>query len=512
MRIHDLISVHPTPSMESHIASQLVDRKKHKKKVKTEITKRGKEVTVKLTPSPFSLPSSGRSLLLSSPLASAFAFLLRSWRRCRHRRSRRTRSLNNTCGSHQLNQRRPSSPNAAPIPISVPITSIIHQSRHHLPRSVNPLRRLVPRARVRAHPTLHLAPELDNLGVRLAIPQVIHESLDAVRRLLVALLHRILLRRLVDAHGNGHGAIDDVSHARKVLFREPAGGHGGRADAQTAGRQRRLVAGDGILVGSDADEFQHALDAAAVDALRLEVDQDEMVVGAAADNGVAQAVLVLGLAEAGGERLGVGENLALVGAELGRLGLLESNGEGGDGVVVGPALVAREDGGVDGGLEVVQLLLALLVGAADAAAEEDHGAAGAAEGLVAGGGDDVGVGEGAGHDLGGHETGDVGHVGHEVGVDLAADLAETGVVDQAAVSGGAGDDDLGAVGDGQLLELVVVDVARLLIETVGKGLEVLGDEGDLFGGSLVTMRKMAAVGEIEAHQAVVGVHEGRVDV
>lgn len=414
--------------------------------------------------------------------------------------------------------RLPSIPSAISASKSNPITStsLIPLRRHHLhlprKRPVNTLRRLVPRARIRTHPALHLAPELDNLWVCLAITQVLHKSLDAVGRLLVALLDGILLRRLVDAHSNGHSAIDNIRYTRKVLLIETAGGHGGGADAQATGGKSGLVAWHGVLIGGYAYEFEHALDAGAVDALGLEVNQNQVVVGASRNDGVAEAVLLLGFAEAGGEGLGVGEDLALVGAELGGLSLLKRDGQGGNGVVVGTALVAGEDGGVDGGLEVVHLLLALLVGATDAAAEEDHGAARAAEGLVAGGGNDVGVGEGAGEDLSGDETRNMGHIGHEVGVDLIADLAETGVVDQTAVGGGAGNNDLGAVGDGQLLEFVVVDVASLLIETVGEGLKVLGNEGDLLGGCLVTVRKMAAVGEIEAHQAVVGIHEGRVDV
>jgi hypothetical protein len=92
---------------------------------------------------------------------------------------------------------------------------------------------------------------------------------------------------------------------------------------------------------------------------------------------------------------------------------LEGYGEGGNGVVVGATLVAGEDGGVDFLLKVVLSHHALLVCGAHALAVEDHGTAGAAQGLVGGGGDDVGVLEGGRHDTGSHETRDVSHVNHQ---------------------------------------------------------------------------------------------------
>ena len=56
---------------------------------------------------------------------------------------------------------------------------------------------------------------------------------------------------------------------------------------------------------------------------------------------------------------GTGRDLLLVLLELGEGGLLEGHGEGRDGVVVRPALQAREDGLVDGVLEIVLDLVAL---------------------------------------------------------------------------------------------------------------------------------------------------------
>ena len=72
-----------------------------------------------------------------------------------------------------------------------------------------------------------------------------------------------------------------------------------------------------------------------------QVDQDHVVVGAARDE--AEALLD----ERPRERLGVGHDPGRVGAELGPGRLSERDRLGGDGVLEGPALQAREDGAVD---------------------------------------------------------------------------------------------------------------------------------------------------------------------
>ena len=56
---------------------------------------------------------------------------------------------------------------------------------------------------------------------------------------------------------------------------------------------------------------------------------------------------------------------------------------------------------------------------------------------------------------------DVGHVGHEVCANLVGDGAEAGVVPLAGVCGASADDHLGAEVQCLLLQLVVVDQARL---------------------------------------------------
>jgi len=173
------------------------------------------------------------------------------------------------------------------------------------------------------------------------------------------------------------------------------------------------------------------------------------------------------------ERLCVLDDLRLVVLELLCVGLLEGDCQGGDGVVVRTALVAGEDGEVDGTLEVVHDLFPRLeIGASYTLAEEDHGATGTTQGLVGGGCDDVGVLEGGGYDTSSDQTRDVGHVDDEVGTDLVGDLSHASIVDETAVGRGTGDEDLGSVHEGVLLQTVVVDDASLEVDSVGESLEI----------------------------------------
>jgi hypothetical protein len=81
-------------------------------------------------------------------------------------------------------------------------------------------------------------------------------------------------------------------------------------------------------------------------------------------------------------------------------------------------------------------------------------------------------------DAGSDEPGDVGHVHHQVAANLVGNFAHAGVVNLAAVCGGSGDKDLGAVHKGVLLELVVVDEASVEVDAVREGLEVGRDGRD----------------------------------
>lgn len=105
--------------------------------------------------------------------------------------------------------------------------------------------------------------------------------------------------------------------------------------------------------------------------------------------------------------------MLLVELVFGGEGLLKGNGEGSDGVIMGTALVTREDASgagfvsssevwwrrivnrqkflpeINWSLQVVQGLLALLINASNTLPEEDHCTTGPTKGLVGSSGDDI---------------------------------------------------------------------------------------------------------------------------
>lgn len=181
-------------------------------------------------------------------------------------------------------------------------------------------------------------------------------------------------------------------------------------------------------------------------------------------------------------------------------------------MVMRSALVAREDGGVDRAFEIVHLWIAFLVFASKTFPEKDHGSSGATEGFVRRGGYNVGVLEGRRDDATGDEPGDMRHIAEKIGPRFFRDCSHALVVNQATISRSSGDNDLGSVEQGEFLQLVVVDEASGLVQSIWESFEVLGDHGDLLGRRLVAMGKMAAVREVEAHDSVVRVEDGRVGV
>ena len=208
----------------------------------------------------------------------------------------------------------------------------------------------------------------------------------------------------------------------------------------------------------------------------------------------------------------VADDLLLVTNKVCAVGLLKSGSKGGDGVVVRSTLEPGEDGKVDLVLQVVNDVLALLVLALDTLAEEDHGAPGSSEGLVRGGRDDVRVVKGGRDELGRDQPADVRHVREKVRAGGIRNLAEATVVDQTGVGGGAAHDQLGAEELRAPSNALHVNVASLLVEPVGHALKVGAHSTDLLVGQLVPVGQVAAVGEIQSEDAVVGGQESGVDL
>ncbi len=93
-----------------------------------------------------------------------------------------------------------------------------------------------------------------------------------------------------------------------------------------------------------------------------------------------------------------------------------------------------------------------------------------------------------------------------------SDLAHARVVVVPRVRRGTGHHALGPEQRRRLLQLVVINEARGLVEAVGHRLEEDGGGRDALGVGLVAVGQVAPVGEVEAHDAVVRVEQGRVDL
>ena len=134
---------------------------------------------------------------------------------------------------------------------------------------------------------------------------------------------------------------------------------------------------------------------------------------------------------------------------------------------------------------------------------EDDSAARAAEGLVRGGGDDVGVRHRVGVQPRGHQAGEVRHVHHQVGAHQVGDPAELGEVELAGVGGPAGHDQLRAVFQGQRLDLGHVDRKSDLAHVVRDHVVELAGEVDPHA-----VGEVAAVRQVQAHDGVARVEQG----
>ena len=203
-----------------------------------------------------------------------------------------------------------------------------------------------------------------------------------------------------------------------------------------------------------------------------------MVVGAAGHE--AQAAVHHALAEA----RGILHHMADVLFVRRLRGLAERHGLAGDDVHERAALGAGEHG-------LVHALGDVLVVC------EDEAAARAAQGLVAGGGDDVGVRHGARVRARGHEAGDVGHVHHEVRAHLACDGAHALEVDDARVRARTAHDELRAHLLGEALHLVVVDGLGLGVHAVAG--EIVVAAGEVHRRAV---REVAALGQAHAKHRV----------
>ena len=221
------------------------------------------------------------------------------------------------------------------------------------------------------------------------------------------------------------------------------------------------------------------------DVLVGQVNQHEVVVRAAGNQ------VVPGIHQELGQHGGIGDHALLVAFESGAQGFTKGHCLGRDNMHERTALNAGENLAVQGFAHVF--------------GRKNHAATGAAQGFVRGCGGDVGVRKRALVQAGGHKTGDMGHVHHQLGANFVGDFAEAGKVDGAGVGAGTGNDGGGLVLAGEGGHFVIVDAASFALHTVRNNVEQAAREVHR-----AAVGKMPAVRKIHAQNGVAGLHEGKV--
>mmetsp|Transcript_41191 Transcript_41191/g.106299 ORF Transcript_41191/g.106299 Transcript_41191/m.106299 type:complete len:371 (+) Transcript_41191:231-1343(+) len=329
-------------------------------------------------------------------------------------------------------------------------------------------------------------PRLDLLPQRLDVGVARKAQLEVLEFLAFLLLH---------LQGNLEAPVQEPRDLLEVLRGGAARRHGRGADAHAAGGQRGDIAGHGVAIQSDGAEIADLLELGAREAVRPQVPEHQVVVRA-----VARELVALGL-QGLAQGVGVGHDVLGVLLELRAGDLQELSRQAADLVVVRAALQAGEDRHVDALLDVGDLLGVL---------EEDHACTRATQRLVRGGRDHVAMLEGRRVLARGNQARDVRDVSHEQGSDLVGDLPELLEVHDPRVGGGTAQDHGRAEDQGRLAQLLEVDEPGLVVHLVRQRLEVDGRRRDSLLRSVVTMRQVAAAGQVQAHDAGMGRQQRRV--
>ena len=137
---------------------------------------------------------------------------------------------------------------------------------------------------------------------------------------------------------------------------------------------------------------------------------------------------------------------------------------------------------------------------------QNHSAAGAAQGFVGGGGDNVGAVKRVGMAAAGNQTGKMRHVDHQISSRFIGNLAETGKVYLPRVGGTAGDDQFGLMFFGQPFDFVIINQTVFFAYAVLYGVQPFAGNGN-FGA----VSQMPAGVERHAENGVTGLKQGNVN-
>mmetsp|Transcript_12048 Transcript_12048/g.32438 ORF Transcript_12048/g.32438 Transcript_12048/m.32438 type:complete len:327 (-) Transcript_12048:476-1456(-) len=281
--------------------------------------------------------------------------------------------------------------------------------------------------------------------------------------------------RSLNVEANLNHAMHERDHDAEVVGVETTTRHGWRAEADSAGVERRSIACNGVLVERDVNQIAKLLHFGARQAGRTQVPQYKMVVGATRDEPVAELDELIGH---GGS---VCTDLLGIGAEFGRVRLLQCNAERGDRIVVRSALNARKHCLANARLEIEPFT----------ATVEDHSLARTTQRLVRRRGHDVRIFKRRRVLASGNEARDVRHVAHEQAANAVGDGAKAREVPVARIRGRAANQHFGAEELREFLQFVVVQIASIRVNAVRQRLEKHGGGGDLLFGGVEAVREMA---------------------
>ncbi|ETV97106.1 hypothetical protein H310_09915 [Aphanomyces invadans] len=312
-------------------------------------------------------------------------------------------------------------------------------------------------------------------------------------------VRNLLAARGLDFHAQLDSAVEEFGHTHKIGFLETTRSQGGRADANTTGRDGAAVTQDRVLVERDTSDIAELFHLRTGDTSGAQVPQEQVVVGATSREDVPL------VRQRFGQRTAIGLDLDGVLLEFGGRNFLQLSSNGSDLVLMRTALETREHSLVDLGFKVARVL-----------AVEDHAGAGTAKRLVGCRRHDVAELERALVFAGGNQPRVVRHIAHEQRAVVVCDLAERRVVPVTGVGTATayneGRLEKGS-GFGQLFE---VDQSSFGVHTVGQTFKVhrRGRHGLAGVFSLAVrvepMGQMATTGQVQTHDAVVGTKQRRV--
>ena len=121
---------------------------------------------------------------------------------------------------------------------------------------------------------------------------------------------------------------------------------------------------------------------------------------------------------------------------------------------------------------------------------------------MGGAGDHIGIGHGRGMQTRRHQTGDMGHIHHQVGTHLIGDLPEFRKINEPGIGAGTGNDELRLIFQSGFPHGLVVNGLGLIVQAIGDHMEILS--GDIHRAAV---GQMAAVVQIHAHDCVTGLDQ-----